>query len=433
MTIKIEASDYQEKVANRLKAYGKKASIKGFRPGYIPHTLLQQMYGRTILMEEVQTLLDTSLANYLKEKEIDIVGAPIPAMDYVQSIDWAHQRNFEIEYHIGMAGKFTCELAKHIQVTAYKINEVSPQTLAHLITQLRKSYGQVTVVPKSTPHDVLYGTLHYPPRKLQIQTQIDLEKIATEEMRAIFIDRCAEDRITWDVQKGLSDLGKLQGVTEEMTQTMLQLGGQAVFSIEQVQRTSPAALEQAFFDKVLGTKSVHTVQDFNSALQARLLQHKQQRADFFLERSIQDTLLDKTPIALPDAFLQRWLRQKRSTSVPNEQITAYYQQYAKELRWRLLAASISKTHDIQVTHDEIVEKVKQQLQESVDHHEGTPKLTAQNITRFIHQLLQKDNGKYYNEVREGIHWQKLFNFIKAQITLHTQEISVEAFDRLALE
>ena len=169
VAIKIEAADYQEKVANRLKAYGNKARIKGFRPGYVPHTLLQQMYGRTILMEEVQTLLNTSLANYLKENEIDIVGTPIPAMDYVQSIDWAHQRNFEIEYHIGIAGKFTYELAKHIQVTAYKVNEVSPQTLDHLITQLRKAYGQATVVPKSAPHDVLYGTLHYPPHKLQIR------------------------------------------------------------------------------------------------------------------------------------------------------------------------------------------------------------------------------------------------------------------------
>ena len=126
--------------------------------------------------------------------------------------------------------------------------------------------------------------------------------------------------------------------------------------------------------------------------------------------------------------MQRWLQRKRS-SVPNEQITTYYHQYAKELRWGLLAAAISKAHNIQVTHDEIVEKVKQQLQEK----EGASQLTEENITAFMHQLFQKENGKYYNEIREGMHWQKLFSFIKSQITVHTQEISVETLDRLVSE
>ena len=36
LNVKIEKTDYEEKVENVLKDYRKKANIKGFRPGMVP-------------------------------------------------------------------------------------------------------------------------------------------------------------------------------------------------------------------------------------------------------------------------------------------------------------------------------------------------------------------------------------------------------------
>jgi trigger factor len=429
--IKIEETDYQARVAKKIKEYGKKASIKGFRPGNVPSALLQQMYGRSILVEEVNAMLTESLAQYLKENAIHALGEPVPVREKIEAIDWEHQRDFEIEYMIGMAGEFAYELSKDIVVTAYKISHVAEQTVDDLVEQLRRTYGKVEVVTKSATDDVIYGELRYPAQNFKTQTEIAIGEVA-EKVREIFTDLSPKDEITFDVQQIFEKVAKLPGVTEKMYETMLRLGGPATFTVERIHRLSPAVVEREFFDKVLRQEAASSEQDFKQKLQARILQNKQQEADFFLEQSIQATLLKKAAIALPDDFLKGWLQEKNGT-VPKEQIEMYYQQYAKELQWHLLVAALSKEHGLQVTHEEIADEVQHRLQAAFDSREVVQQLSENNMAQLIQNFLQKNHGENYSKVHESLHARKLINLIKDQIKIVTQEVSVEEFNNLALE
>jgi trigger factor len=430
ITIKIEEPDYQARVARKIKAYSKKANIKGFRPGSVPDTLIQQMYGRSILIEEVNTLLGESLAQYLKENEICALGEPVPVLEKIEAIDWEHQRDFELEYIVGMAGTFYCELSKNIQVTAYKISHVAEQTVGDLVEQLRKTYGGVEVVDKSTADDVIHGELRYAAQDFKTRTRIAVGEVA-EKVREMFTDLSTKDEITFDVKQVFKEAVKLPGVTESMRSTMLRLGGAAEFTVEQVHRLSPAVLEQEFFDKVLGEGVARSEQEFREKLQTRLLQNKQEEADFRLEQSIQTILLKKTAIALPDNFLKDWL-QAKNNKVPKAQIEMYYHQYAKELQWNLVVAALSKEHNLQVTQEEVVNEVQHRLQASLGSNE-TVQQSEKNMTQLIQNFLQKNNSENYRKVHESVHARKLINVIKDQLTILTQEVSVEEFDKLALE
>ncbi len=431
IVIKIEEADYQARVAKRIKEYSKKASIKGFRPGNVPSALLQQMYGRSILMEEVNTMLPESLAQYLKENAIHVLGEPMPVREKIEAIDWEHQRDFELEYMIGMAGEFSCELSKDIVVTAYKISHVAEQTVDDLVEQLRKTHGRVEVVTKSATDDVIHGELRYPAQNFKTQTEIAVGEVA-EKARKIFTDLSPKDEITFDAQQVFEKVEKLPGVTKKMYETMLRLGGPAIFTVGKIHRLSPAVVEQEFFDKVLRPEVASSEQDFKQKLQVRILQNKQQEADFFLEQSIQAILLKKTAIVLPDDFLKGWLQEKNNT-VPKEQIEIYYQQYAKELQWHLFVAVLSKEHSLQVTHEEVAEEVQHRLQATFDGREVVEQLPENNMAQLIQNFLQKNHGKNYREVHESVHARKLINFIKDQIKMVVQEVSVEEFDNLVLE
>ena len=56
-----------------------------------------------------------------------------------------------------------------------------------------------------------------------------------------------------------------------------------------------------------------------------------------------------------------------------------------------------------------------------------------NIAQLIQNFLREDNGKNYKQVHKHIHARKLMDSVKNQITIVTQEVSVEEFDHLALE
>ena len=79
--VEITAADYQEKVAKILQDYRKKADVPGFRKGQVPMGMVKKQYGKSIMIDEVNKLLQEALNNFLIEEKLDILGNPLPKME----------------------------------------------------------------------------------------------------------------------------------------------------------------------------------------------------------------------------------------------------------------------------------------------------------------------------------------------------------------
>ena len=66
--------DYQEKVEKEVKRIQKTANIKGFRPGKAPMGMVQKLYGKGILADEIQRMASDAMNNYIEENKLDILG-----------------------------------------------------------------------------------------------------------------------------------------------------------------------------------------------------------------------------------------------------------------------------------------------------------------------------------------------------------------------
>lgn len=100
VTVSITEEDYKPQVDKVLKDYRKNANIPGFRKGAVPMSLVQKQYGKAVLADEVNKLLQNSLNDYLKEEKIDILGNPLPKVN--EQFDWdANEYTFEFE--LGLA------------------------------------------------------------------------------------------------------------------------------------------------------------------------------------------------------------------------------------------------------------------------------------------------------------------------------------------
>ncbi len=76
--IDITSEDYQSKVDEILKDYRKKANIPGFRKGHVPMGLVKKQYGKSVMIDEVNKLLQDSLSKFLVEEKLDVLGNPLP-------------------------------------------------------------------------------------------------------------------------------------------------------------------------------------------------------------------------------------------------------------------------------------------------------------------------------------------------------------------
>ena len=57
LTVNIEKADYQEKVDKVLKKYRQQANVPGFRKGMVPMSLIKQQFGKAVMAEEVDNLM----------------------------------------------------------------------------------------------------------------------------------------------------------------------------------------------------------------------------------------------------------------------------------------------------------------------------------------------------------------------------------------
>ena len=71
--IELSKTDFQEKVDVQIKKIQKTASIRGFRPGKAPMGMIQKMYGKTVLADEIQQIASQKFIIENLKVELDII------------------------------------------------------------------------------------------------------------------------------------------------------------------------------------------------------------------------------------------------------------------------------------------------------------------------------------------------------------------------
>ena len=67
VTVEITKDDYSDKVKTILNNYRKTGNIPGFRKGHVPMGMVKKQYGKAVLIDEVNKILQDSLHTYLTE------------------------------------------------------------------------------------------------------------------------------------------------------------------------------------------------------------------------------------------------------------------------------------------------------------------------------------------------------------------------------
>src|ERR1700759_3634478 len=142
--INIDPADYQPRVDKAIKEHAKKAKIPGFRPGMVPSSHIKRMYGKSILVDEINNMLSDTLNKYLEDEKLEVLGQPLPKRDDDQKeYNWDFADNFEFNYEVGLAPEFSIDFSSKDKLTHYVI-KADEATLAERIKNIRRGYGKMT-------------------------------------------------------------------------------------------------------------------------------------------------------------------------------------------------------------------------------------------------------------------------------------------------
>lgn len=431
--ININAEDYQARVDKAIKEQAKKAQIPGFRKGMVPSSHIKRMYGKSILVDEINNLLSDTLNNYLNEQQLEVLGQPLPQVDDSKTYNWDFADNFEFNYEVGLAPEFTVDIDSKDKLTSYTI-KVDDETLASRIQNLRKSYGKMTNPDVSADGDVLYGELvQLSPDGSVFEggisntASVRLDQIADADIKASLIGLKKGDVVTLDIQKAFNnDAAKVAGLLKIDEAEAADLKSNFQLTVKNVNRLEEADLDQAFFDKILGEGTVTTEEEFRAKITEELENMMVQDADNKLQGEMYNYVLSKVNFELPDEFLKRWLK-ATNEKLSDEELAGGYDDFAKNLKWTLIGNKIVKDNDIKIEYTDVLDLAKARIDAQFRMYSPQP-ISEEQLGQYAVQFLQdKENA---NRIFEEAKSLKVFDHLKSVVTLDNKEITFDEFSKL---
>ncbi|OEK05675.1 trigger factor [Roseivirga misakiensis] len=422
--VKLNAADYQSKVDEKIKDYSKKAQIKGFRAGKVPKGVIQKMYGKSILVEEINHLVGHALQDYIKDNELRILGEPLPNQKSVDAVDWDNQEDFEFEYNIGLVEDFAVELSKKTKVTSYEI-EVDDKVIDETIDNVRSQFGTMTNPEVSEEGDTLFGT--FKQGEFAHDTTIELNEL-TKTAAKKFIGKKKGDEIKVDLTKLHKDESKQAAQIGKTADELADMDKNFVFEVKNVNRKELAEVNQELFDKTFGPDTVKSEDEFKDKIVETVGQNYGRETEAWLNKTIQDTLIKNTKITLPDEFLKDWLKHTGEGKVTDADLEKEYHLYADQLRWNLISGQVAKDNEVKAEHEDIQAATRKMI-EAQFMGSGLGQLGDQ-MDSFVDNYLQGENGQNYMKMAEQVQQEKVLNFVVEKIDIKTKKVSLDKFKEI---
>ncbi|KAA9354677.1 trigger factor [Larkinella humicola] len=431
LKIKLSKSDYQPEVDKKLKDYGRRASIKGFRPGKVPTSLIQKMYGKSVLVEEINELLKNTVSNYIRDHKLQVVGDPLPDREQADAIDWDSQNEFEFNYNLGLASDFEVDFDALPPVPSYEI-QAGETELNSTIEELKTRFSGQAHVEESAEGDMIYGELKQQAKEdgepFATKTAFPTKQIAAEELPK-FVGLKKGDTVTFDIQKTFVDEKARALATGLKGEEAANLEGEFTFTVDDITRSEPAEIGQEFFDKVLGKDVVETEDQFREKV-LEVIKGNYGRESATLERlDIEQALLDNITIGLPDDFLKQWLLSTNEGSVTEAEVEEQYDAFARSVKLQLIKNKIASQNEINVTYEDVLNVTRGMVREQFGFY-GDDESMNQSIDKIAQQYLMDEKGENYMKMYNRLSDDKVIELIKSKLTLEPRTVSVDEFKEL---
>lgn len=431
--ITIAPEDYTPRVDKALKEQAKKANLPGFRKGMVPVAHMKRMYGKSILVEEINNMLSESLSKYLTDNKVEILGQPLPVMDDSKEFKWDNTDEFEFNYELGLAPKVDVEVTSKDKFTAYNV-KADDETLEARIKNIRKSYGKMTNPEVAAEGDVLYADLvQLSPDGTPFEGgitstgSIRLDLITDKKILKSLVGLKKEAVLELDLQKTFDNnetvIAKLLNIGEEDAKD---LKSKFQVTVKNVNRLEESDLNQEFFDKIFGAGLVTDEAGFRAKITEEIESMFKQDADRKLQNDIYTQLTEQTKMQLPEEFLRKWLK-ATNEKLTDEELEQGFADFAKNLKWTLIENKIITDNEIKIDYKDVFETAKQRLDAQFRMYSPQP-MPEDQLAQYTATFLQeKENA---NRIFDEVKALKVFEYIQSVATLNQKDIDYKKFVEL---
>ena len=433
ITVEVAAADYTDKVDKVLKDYRKTADVPGFRKGKTPMAIINKKYRTSVIVEEVNKLLQDELYKHISAEKVRVLGSPMPINE--TPIDWENTEDFTFQYEVGLAPDFDVKITAKDKLNYYKI-KADAKLVDGYCTDIAKRYGKMSNPEVSVEGDLIFCAIsqldvdgNVMSNGISNEATVAMEYIADAKIKKQFVGVKKDDVLKVNVMKAFTnhaDLGSMLNVSHDALHNLTSEEFQ--FTVKNINQLAPAELTTELFDKVYGEGKVKDVKEFKAKVQEEAEVQFVGESDRMLKNDIVTYFIEKLKLQMPDDFLKRWLVQTSEQPITMEMLATEYDMYAKSLQWQLIENKILENYEVKVTQEDVLNQTKKLIGSQMKQY-GQPEGDDAQLTDIATNILknEEERKKIYDQIFD----ERTLVVYKENFKLTEKNVTYDEFVKLA--
>ncbi|WP_299891688.1 trigger factor [uncultured Lacinutrix sp.] len=420
VTVAIEKNDYATKVEKILTDYRKTANIPGFRKGHVPMGMVKKQYGKAVLIDEVNKLIQDGLNKYLTEEKLDVLGQPLPKMQ--DEIDWDSE-TFSFEFELGLAPEFDVNLKGKKAITHYNI-VADDKMIDDQVVNIQKQYGKLIAQNEVVKDSEITGTYTNEEEGIDNKVTLTLDKFKGKATEKQFVGAKVGDVLTLKTKGLYSDDHELMHALKIEHDKAHGLAIEVNFEISEINQRELADLDQELFDKLFGKDTVKTVSELKEKIKEDAEKQFVQQSDQKLLNDVTEYLVDNTKFDLPAEFLTKWMQTAGEKEMDEATAKEEYEKSEKSLRYQLIEGKIMEANGLKVDFEDVKESAKAMIKVQMAQF-GQMNPSEKELEDIAARVLS--NQDEVKRLSEQVVSQKLLNLYKEKANVKAKELTYEKF------
>lgn len=433
--IQVSNADYRERFEKAIKDLSKKAQIPGFRVGHVPVGMVRNMYGQSVILEELYRLVNDQMNTWLKENNFELLGDALPVPNDL-GVDHNQEKTYAFVYEVGIQPEIEVEgaLRNAVPFTRYRIPAKDAE-IAQEIERMQRKYGERKDVEAVEENDVIYAhavELHADGSEkdggIHADTYFNLQML-NDQHQGIFLGAKNGDTKNIDdifsVFKGdkvriAKNVLQLSEATEESTAS---ISPNFSFRIDRIARLFPAEMNEAFFAEVSKeVGEVNSEEVLRTKIREAIEMYNDQMTDVQLENTIFNYLMDTTGVPLPEVFLRKWYVEANKKEEASEDFEKEFAGFLTNLRQSLIYRTVQRAHNIEVSNEEIIQEAQSTVARSYMQ-------LGDDFVQYVLRNQLKDK-QFVENMHNRVAQKKFFAALRGYVQVDEQPITLEAFQEL---
>jgi trigger factor len=359
LSIEVEASHVRKAFDRAYRELRRSAQVRGFRPGKVPRSVLERLYGASVVEEIERILVTETLPDALALAQLEPLVEPTieadkPALDAA----FCYRAHVEVKPEIELPDLTSLSAQRpKVEVTDAEVDE--------RMQDLRRRNAPLVEEPEDTEAE-LGHTL-----SIDFQGSVDGEVFEGGTGENLDVELGSgrlmpgfEEQLV-GARAGEDRRVEVRFPSDYTAEELRDKDAEFEVHVNSVRKSQPPELDDEFAKDV---GDFETLDDLRMRMRSDLTQLRQQAGDAVMRRSLLDSLIEKTDCEVPAGVVERQLMGQISSmqkqyegKVPDEMLRTQLMRMAEEgrsgaerrVREAFLLEAVARAEDLEVAEEDL--------------------------------------------------------------------------------